>query len=416
MYILFIVTSFWAYGELTIACEFAKGLKDKNIHPYFLVPPTHKDIMAKSGFCYTTMLPRNGKINRLLMQDIEMRYKPQLVILADFLNYNFCEQHYGLKPEDLSIFSGKLGTFDDFDWAVTGKYMDTYGFKSKKFADIDIRRYGFSLCPCPVVNPNGRERQQTYHYKLAIHEIPYSEEQKDKYKQKLGLDPNRKLIVFTSATWQESYKQYPDIISFVEFNNGLFYWMLNELAKDYTILCVGEEGFFSKSENPNIMFRKHMLPEVFKEYLLATDLFMARNIVSTSLARAVLSGIPSISIQNSYLSVPDDLKNRIRNLQDDKHGLVDKMDSLKRCYKYRMYPVGWHVFLEPICADNPYLETFLKLEQFEFDKSIESIRELLENSSLRDGMRDKVCNYNKQLDQLMSAEEIVNQIIDGRNH
>lgn len=405
MYILFIVTSFWAYGELTIACEFAKGLKNKNIHPYFLVPPTHKSIMQKSGFPFMTLIPKNGKINRILMQDIEIRYHPKLVILADFLNYNFCEEHYGLKPEDLSIFSGRHGTFDDFDWAVTGKHMDTYGFQSKKFAGIDILKYGFRLCPCPVVNPCKRDRKDAFPYALSTKKIPYNEQETENYKKKLSLDPKRKLIVFTSATWQEHYKQYPDIISFVKLNNELLRIVMEELAKDCTILCVGEEGYFSETKVPNMIFREHMHPDEFQEYLLASDLFMSRNIVSTSLARAVLSGIPAVNFQNSHPSY-DEL-----SVTEE---LMDQVAEAKRCYKYRMFPVGWHTFLEPLCSQNPYLDTFLNLEQFDVKESIHAIRELLESLELRRNLRKKVSDYEDELKKLMTVDEIVECLVDGR--
>ena len=41
--VLFIVTSFWAYGELAIATEFAGRMAGTGFRPLFLVPPTHRE-------------------------------------------------------------------------------------------------------------------------------------------------------------------------------------------------------------------------------------------------------------------------------------------------------------------------------------------------------------------------------------
>lgn len=101
MKVLFIVTSFWAYGELIIAMNFAKKLAKDGHKPHFLIPPKHKRIVDQNGYKNTVLIPKAGKINRILMKDIEYSISPNLVILSDFLNYNYCEVHYGITKEDL---------------------------------------------------------------------------------------------------------------------------------------------------------------------------------------------------------------------------------------------------------------------------------------------------------------------------
>lgn len=413
MHILFIVTSFWAYGELTIACEFAKRAVQAGFRPYFLIPPSHKAIMNKYGFSYTCLLPRSRKINQIIFQDIESRIQPELVILADFLNYNFCETHYGLLPEDLKIFHGRKGTFDDFDWSVTGEFMDTYGFCSSKFAKLDVKEYGFSLCPCPVVNPVHEKRENIFHYKLIADKIPYEPEKTDQWKKKLGLSTDKKLILFTSATWQESYKQYPDVLSFVALNNELFWFVLEELATEHTVICIGEKGYFSKKENSRIIFHEHLMPDIFQEYLLATDLFVARNLVSTSLARAVLSGIPAVNFENSvtfHSGAPLERKHILFNIED---WVYQKIKELKRSYPYRMYPVGWYQFLEPLNENNPYMDAFLHLEQYDIKGASEKIRTLLESENEREKYRSRSKAYDHRLDELPEVGVILRELIEG---
>ncbi|AEY67257.1 DUF6365 family protein [Clostridium sp. BNL1100] len=414
MYILFIVTSFWAYGEVTIACEFAARVRESGYIPYFLIPPSHEKIMNKYKFTYTTLIPRNGKINRLLMRDLEHRYHPGLVILADFLNYNFCEVHYGLTPGDLEVFSGRIGTFDDFDWVITGKQMDTYGFKAAKFGDIDIRKYGFRLCPCPIVNPNSGYREETYHYQLTTDTLPYDVYSTDKWKAKLGLPVGKKLILFTSAAWQESYKQYTDVISFVNANNQAFYHIMQELTKTYSVVCVGSKGGYSKNSEDGLIFLNQLPPEVFDEYLLATDLFISRNITATSLARAVLSGIPSANFENSiFFSAEKPLDKE--KIKFEPAPFVDELlKNLERCYPYRMFPVGWYKFLAPLVKGNSYMKTFIRLEQFNVIDSIRRIQEVLECEEKREELLKSADRYKKTLESLPDVRSIIESLINER--
>ena len=64
------------------------------------------------------------------------------IILSDFLNYYFCERHYGLQVEDLKIFSGQIGTIDIFEWEIEKRKMDTYGFAAKTVAEVNINEFG----------------------------------------------------------------------------------------------------------------------------------------------------------------------------------------------------------------------------------------------------------------------------------
>jgi hypothetical protein len=409
MTVLFIVTSFWAYGEVSIACEFAVRVKAAGFEPMFLIPASHEKIIKRHGFRYTTLMPRLGKVNRIIMKDLEERYHPSPVILADFLNYNFCENHYGLTYDDLSIFSGRLGTFDDFDWVLTGQKMDTYGFKAQKFGEIDIRKYGFGLCPCPIVNP-GRKQANTYYYPLISKSLPYDRKKTEIWKRKLGLPVEKPLILFTSATWQEIYKQYPEVIAFVEAANEVFAFCLEELSRQYQVIYIGPEGYFTSRKSKSVTHLQQLAPEVFEEYLLATDVFLSRNITSTALARLALSGIPAVNLKNSVF-----FKDKSLDLQALPFTPLDwvagKLAELELCYPYRMFPVGWYNFLSPVIKGNPYLKTIKQAEQFDVNGILNTVHDLVENETALQHLAEQRSRYLQMLEELPSVGEIIRQLV-----
>ncbi|MCL2718848.1 MAG: DUF6365 family protein [Lachnospiraceae bacterium] len=407
MTILFIVTSFWAYGELVIACEFAKRLHHSTYNILFLIPPSHEKLVKNFKFSYITLVPRQAKINKIILKDIEHRLKPQIIILADFLNYHFCTEHYGLMADDLEIFTGKIGTFDNFDWQLTREYVDTYGFKAWKFADVDVSKYSFRLCPCPILAP--RKSNNNIYYQLITNKLPYDMIQTNYWKNKLGLPNDKKMILFTHATWQETYKAYPHVTAFIEANGKAFEFIIKELAKKYCIICVGATGKYSNMENPNIYFYKQLSPTLFDRYLLATDLLIARNITSTSLAKAVVSGIPAINFINSISFNKNKMFDK-NNLSFEPIKMVsDLLESLDRCYPYRMFPVGWHKFLSPLLKSNPYNDIIINLEQFDIIGSLTKINYILSDDHNK--LNDKVAFYNNSLNLLPKANEIIESLM-----
>ncbi len=411
MTILFIVTSYWAYGELAIACEFAKRLQRLGIDIHFITPPTHQKTMQSHKFPFTTLFPKSRTLNNILLKDIETRLKPSIVILADFLNYNFCETHYGLTYEDLEIFSGKIGTFDNFDWVITKNQMDTYGFKAKRFGNIDIRKYGFSLCPCPIVNPLDDKREDTFHYRLIDQKLSYDRTKTMEYKKLLCIPTNRKMILFTNATWQDSYNKYKDVEHFVHVNQAIFWHIIEKLSNRYTIICIGKESYY-KGNSEHIIFMESVLPDIFDQYLLAADLFITKNIVSTSLARAVLSGIPSVCIQNSVrFNRAKEEDNFKVPIFDDEY-VNNQLTSLQRSYKYRMFPVGWYYFLNEVCKNNPYLKTFNQVEIYNSNQTVDVISSILEDDEVYQDLLVKLTDYEHTLNTLPDIHEIVELILE----
>ena len=105
--IVFINTSYWAWGELTIAIQFAKRLKRAEC--LFIVPPSHESRIKRSGFEYRILIPHGKRLNRLTFSEVQSAFGPDLVILSDLLNYAFCDTHYGLTFEDLELFKCSCG-------------------------------------------------------------------------------------------------------------------------------------------------------------------------------------------------------------------------------------------------------------------------------------------------------------------
>lgn len=388
--VLFVVTSFWAYGELIIAIEFAKEIKKYGHKPHFLIPPRHEKVVKSLNFPYTILIPKASKINRVLLKDIELRIKPEIIILSDFLNYHYCEKHYGININDLEIFSGKVGTFDNFHWELQREAMDTYGFNSNILKNTKIEDYGFKLAPCPIVNPHLASENNQFKYPLIQDFLPYNKDNKEKYRDELGLPKDKKIIMVTSATWQNIHGKYKGANEFISISDKIYESILSDLSKRYLILYIGDEVKYSL--NNNIKRITSMATEDFDKYAMASDLYIGRNITSTSMIRLALSRIPCIMLMNSKFS---------------------KVGKDVYTYGYYMYPVGWYKFLKPLMEGNPYMDIISTVEQFDKSDVIREVEEMLFDEEKKERIGERIIELKKSLSSLWKPNHIVESILLG---
>ena len=409
MKIVFIVTSFWAYGELLIAKEFAENLKNNGNKVLFLIPPSHKNSLDKS-FKYVSFIPNSRNINRIIMYEVQEKFKPDIVILSDFLNYSFAYRHYGITIEDLEIFKCKIATFDNFDWLLKRKCMDTYGYVSDIPKKVDINRFGDRIIACPLGNPLISCGDNEYRYSLFQSLKLFEKDEKEFLKSSMtDFVFDKKVILVSSAKWQESYINEQKVEDFIELSNQIFRKLVNRLAINNIIVFIGNEQTDNYSNNPNIRFYKSMPANEFDKFIKISDMYIGRNITSTSMIRIALSGIQCVNIENSFSSLNNEL---IQKLLSDLGEDVNAFD-INKIYKFKMFPVGWYDFLNPLFKDNPYSEIVESCELFDSEATYNKIESLLNDQSAHQNMIERVKKFNSVLNTLMSPTDIIKQIIQN---
>lgn len=405
--ILFIVTSFWAYGELMIALEFARRAQRGGYRPLFLAPPSHRDVLTRSGMAHTSLIPGSAKLNRVLLRDIEHVHRPALVILSDFMNFAFCERHYGLVRPDLDVFSGAVGTFDNFDWNRPFPMLDTYGFPAKHEGELSTEGFAFRLLPCPL-NPPDSPTPSPSDDGIRYASIAPSEFPETSDCPRPARLPAGPVVLLTTATWQHTYAAYPRVHSFVEMSVALMEHLLRRVPDEATVVSVGPRLFFRDGGPENFVHVDQLPPDVFRAYLAHTDVFVSCNITSVTLHRVVLSGTSAVVLQNSYgvsglppgqLPFP---------LTDFTARQIKHAASL---YPFRMFPVGWYHFLDSLMVDNAFTDAIQLRELFDVAGTSDTIADLIAGSDARYRLVENTLRYRDRLRGLSSPEDIVAHLI-----
>jgi hypothetical protein len=401
-YACYIVTSFWAYGELHMALDLAARQRAAGIEPVFLIPPSHAALTAAKGIQYETLIPGSGKLNAMLLRDVRRRYRPKAVILADFLNYSFCERHYGLGLDDLDALDAPVSTFDIYDFGQTGGRVDTYGFYAKNMRDISVDRYHRLLQPSPIVPPAPPRSDQIIKYPLFENFDRATQRERAEARDLLGFGGRDKVVLVTSALWQKMHRPYDAVQPFIDACKQALDEILARVARDAVVVSVGASTVGETREIPGLRRYGHLPADEFDRIAAACDLYVSNNYISTSMGRLVLRGVPTLLVQNSISKHPDG-----EYIWFGREGspLPPQLRSVARAYPFRMYPVGWHSFLRPVVRDNDFYRIMRHTEVFDVDGSVAVIEAILRGDDAERSQRvwDR---YRAQLEKLPTAAEM----------
>lgn len=405
MNVVFVVTSFWSYGELLIARAFAEKIKEDGNNVLFIIPPSHKKSLSNL-FNYVTLIPNSRNINRIIFFEVQEEFAPDLVILSDFLNYSFADRHYGITTEDLDIFKCKIATFDNFDWNLKRTSMDTYGYVSDIPKKVHIESFGDRIIACPIGAPTLGKKEGEHRFSLFSMLDYVNQEQKLKlrkeYADKYPLD--KKIILVSSAKWQQNYVQNEKIDKFVELANLIFHRILLRLAETEIVISIGEKNGIEPS-CPQYITLDSMPSNEFDQYVQMSDLYIGRNITSTSMIRIALSGIPCVNIENSKVSLSAE---DLASLSEFTGMEIKDIDKI---YRFMMFPVGWYEFLKPLMDGNPYSGIVKRCELFDVESTFVAIQDVLYNEQIKVELQDRIRDMNTMLEQLQTPSDIIKLIV-----
>jgi hypothetical protein len=149
--------------------------------------------------------------------------------------------------------------------------------------------------------------------------------------------------------------------------------------------------------------RVHVLPPCsparFTTMLGAADLVLSLNVGATTVARAVLSDIPTVVLANSVaVAGPEAIDEAAARLGGLTPTVRDWLAEMTPLHKFRMWPLGFHDFLEPILADNQYTDALTILELLDEKSVVEGITNELYDPPTRDARSAARARYLAMLD------------------
>lgn len=392
--ILFIVTSFWSYGELQIALDFASRLDSDQWSILFLASRLHEGKVASYGFKCLKLTFQSAFMNRLMLADIEQKCKPDLVILSDFICYQSSEEHYGLGFSDLNVLSGRVGAFDLYEYAKSSG-IDSYGSPPVIFNPPSIEQCNFLLRPSPICRVNSEKEKNIYTYSLVKKEKIDSLAPSEHAKEQFAFPLNKKAILLPLSGWQFETRAYPEDKGVRRYLIEILEKIILILSHRYYVVVLGANPFSISKQQKNICFFGQVSAEKFSLLENAIDLVISNNYISTTVMTLAVKGVPTLLLKNSYVKC--DGKSHWTDNENNGRDSPDALGGIDELYPIRVFPVGWYYFLEHLIDEKSVYSFIEQAEIGDPDEVVEKVAALLGPSEMRAARRQAFITHIKAL-------------------
>lgn len=426
MNILFLTTGTNALGETFTAAIFAQQLFVAGHKCFFIAPKLGASYLKTFGFEPDSILvlptqkdiPENFSIfnNRPILDEFVNRISPDFIISADWHHFKpngvSTNDTYSIYWFDERI---KMGTFDHLGFAPGGVEIELYDelkFEPKVFPPLQ-ERYSFIIRPCPHHVNDQMCQENIFYWSI--------------YRDKLIADPeirksindqydaqNSKIIFQTIGLWQqriiEKYFKRKDIDCDYYFDIFLpiMFKYLDNI--DHEILYVVVSGntkkeIISKFGHIKLVTKPPLKHTLFMELLLASDIFMTDNLMSSNLGKAVYGNVIPISYWNS-VEDNDDAFISSFPLTPFVEEKLQILRDVKLIFPYSTFPVGFNE-LTDLYKNNPFGDAFIRQELFNHDSNVQLYKALLDGTRLTNQIVTAQNSYIEKSEKLLNAEQIL---------
>ncbi len=341
MKLLYLAFNTKGYGETALGVHLATRLTRGGHRARFIVPASMAHLMTLPGAEWQVF--RRDELAAVLEHNMA-EYRPDAIVLVDYMVSVIVLEQAGLK-ERLMQWQVPILAIDTWDIDRTGFVLDTIGRPHQNIPDwrdhITLR-----LVPAPIGDPSGACR-----YSCLPEPTCLSKKVRRHVRRALGLADENRLLLLCSAIWQYLVPPEERARNQAKYLPRLLGHYLNRLGPRVHMIHVGPRAFPIEST------RYHWLPSLkpadFGQLLGSVDALVSLNGTSTTITRAITSGIPAVVLTNeTYVS--DDVVDPIRSgLRLSLAGFKTLKDALP-VYPYLMWPIGFHAFLKPLLCDNPF--------------------------------------------------------------
>lgn len=398
--LLFLALGHLSNGDISIAADFARQLPTAAFEVVFVTAPVSAAYVQALGLTARPLTGQKPYENVAALDEITSDYRPHAVIAADAFTLDYSQAWSGLTMELLrQRYDTVLASFDQYDYPAADYLVDFYPQFQIPFprlldgCDLLIRNSPLNR-PAPnepgiivtrVTDPGGPPPAM----------------------RRPGQPPT---VFITNSHWESvNVVQSLKPIQLMRSIPPILHSHLAALERPIRVVHVGPVKWeFPVAPQIEYHHIAGLEPAEFHARLAEADLFLTCNAVSITLTKAVFAGVPSLLLDNDATLRVSDVSR-----QSSEHAwLADAAPELTTAYPFRVAPWGWHQFLEPVLADNPYTDCFLTAGLLHRPQVLAAMTALLDDPETRSGLAVARNHLLDQLNQLPPAAEALRAELD----
>jgi hypothetical protein len=327
-------------------------------------------------------------------------FKPDALVLADYLIFSRAMRTvFLLDPWFIDRYQLPVLPIDI--WALDGRDLEMdFGGEETIQLDPRIRQLTGQLRPVPLTHPQPAGDGRVFPFRLSDADGRVSRRTRAHLHTTLGIPRGHRLALITFAGWQHS----PDPRYGERFHRiaqrvpELLAHYLRALPPTTHFMVIGGvPDAFRALPADRLITLPACMPKRFAVLTGAADLLISLNAASTAVAEAILADIPAVVLSNRFAVTAAD-----PGAEGTPEGL-EKMSEFVRTwlagtgsvYPFRIWPLGYHRFLEPLLAGNPYADTLATAELLDEDGVMTVLEAALYDRATRDAYARARAGYHR---------------------
>ncbi|WP_432994617.1 DUF6365 family protein [Dactylosporangium sp. CA-233914] len=379
--LLFLGLGHLSNGDVSIAADFARQLPADRFEIGFVTAASVASYVRGMGLTVYPLPSQDPQRNLKVFDELVAALRPDLLVAADAFTLDYSTAWSGLSMSLLrQRYDIALASFDQYDYPAADYVVDFYGGHHTRFPRL-LEACDLLIRNSPLNRPAPSEPGVIVTRMVCGGEAP------------MLVTPRRTgppTVFITNSRWEYvNVVRSPGMAQLMRAMPRILHDHLAALGRPLRVVHVGPARWdFPVAERIEYEYVPKLSPPQFHARLTAADLFVTGNAVSVTLTQAVLAGVPSLLLNNRKIL---DLA-RLRGTGSLPAGLAwleHSAPGLGIAYPYRVFPWGWHTFLSPVLADNPYVDCFLTAGVFERGKVLRAMHELLDDATVRTRLADR---------------------------
>jgi hypothetical protein len=381
MEVLFLAVSPHGFGETLIGLSLADQLAPLGVTSRFVVERYAKPLLEGRGHEFDVIEPGMGKLAGLLIDDIVQRFRPSMIVLADYFTYcAVMEWRYHLDPWFIEGYGVPVVPIDIWEWQNTNFTVDIAGDYIYRASDR-FRSFPAQLRPVPLGHLEAGGAGRARPFRVWDGEQAISARSRSGLRASLGVGDHHRLLLLATAQWQiTGDADYSAAASTVASGiPRIVTHYLERLPEQTHFLLIGEvPAAWSGLPAGRVRAVPPCPPAEFGALLQAADAVLSLNIAATTVWRAVMSGVPAMVLGNSYRIRDADGLDKAAAAAGGFTGFV--RGAVRQClplHPFRMWPLGFHSFLTPLLTANPYTDAIAQAEVLDEPAVVDGLTSLL---------------------------------------
>jgi hypothetical protein len=403
MRVLFLAPSRLSRGDASIAADLARSLPRSRFQVGFVAAAEAVSQLHDLGLPTLPLTGATPDENLAILDRIMRGFQPDCLVLADAFAVQHSRGWSGLSIDRLRERYGKpIASIDRLGWRAVDYTVDFYGGDRVRLPRL------LDACDL-VIQPGPPHPIGTGAPGVTVAAL-HPGGLRDGGLRAPGPDADgavsardRPTVFLVNSPWEyrNRLRSLP-VAQLIDALPRIVHGHLAALGRPLRVTHVGPRPWrFPPAEQIEYQHFSRMPYAMFQARLAAADLFLTTNTLSTTLAQAVLGGVPALVLDNHQRLGPDHMP-----------GWVAACAPLLRtAYPFRVAPLGWHDLLTPLLSGNPYRRCFATAGLFDRPAVLGALTELLYDQPARADLRQRQHDYREQLAGLPAVDAALTAVV-----